>query len=36
MIAGKHWTVVITYRGETVRIISMRRSRKEEVEIYEG
>ena len=36
MIAGKHWTGVITYRGETVRIISMRRSRKEEVEIYEG
>ena len=36
MIAGKHWTGVITYRGETIRIISMRRSRKEEVEIYEG
>ena len=36
MISGKHWTGVITYRGEKLRIISIRRSRKEEVEIYEG
>lgn len=36
MIEGKHWSGVITYRGEKVRIISVRRSRKEEVEIYEG
>jgi len=36
IIEGKHWSGVITYRGEKVRIISMRRSRKEEVEIYEG
>jgi uncharacterized protein len=36
IISGKHWTGVITYRGEKIRIISMRRSRKEEVEIYEG
>ena len=36
MIKGKHWSGVITYRGEKVRIISVRRSRKEEVEIYEG
>jgi uncharacterized DUF497 family protein len=36
MISGKHWTGVITYRGEKIRIISIRRSRKEEVEIYEG
>ena len=35
-IEGKHWSGVITYRGEKVRIISVRRSRKEEVEIYEG
>jgi len=35
-IDGKHWSGVITYRGESVRIISVRRSRKEEVEIYEG
>jgi len=36
MIEGKHWSGVITYRGDKVRIISVRRSRKEEVEIYEG
>ncbi len=30
-ISGKHWTGVITYRGEKIRIISVRRSRKEEV-----
>ncbi len=36
MISGKHWTGVITYRRDRIRIISMRRSRKEEVEIYEG
>jgi len=36
LIAGKHWSCVITYRGERIRIISVRRSRKEEVEIYEG
>lgn len=35
-IDGKHWSGVITYRGESVRIISVRRSRKEEVAIYEG
>ncbi len=35
-ISGKHWSGVITYRGERVRIISVRRSRKEEVDIYES
>lgn len=35
-IEGKHWSGVITYRGDNVRIISVRRSRKEEVEIYES
>jgi uncharacterized DUF497 family protein len=35
-IEGKHWSGVITYRGNKVRIISARRSRKEEVEIYES
>ena len=34
-IAGKHWSAVVTYRGEKVRIISVRRSGKEEVELYE-
>ncbi|HEX6710957.1 MAG TPA: BrnT family toxin [Rubrobacter sp.] len=36
VISGKHWSAVITYRGERVRIISVRRSRTEEVEIYES
>ncbi len=30
------WSAVITYRQERVRIISVRRSRREEVELYEG
>lgn len=33
---GKHWSGVITYRADTTRIISVRRSRKEEVEVYES
>lgn len=36
MISDKHWSAVITYRGDRVRIISVRRSRKEEVAIYES
>ena len=35
-IKDKHWSGIITYRDEKIRIISVRRSRKEEVEIYEG
>lgn len=35
-ISGKHWSAVITYRGENVRIISVRRSRDEEIELYES
>ena len=36
MISGKHWSAVITYRGDRVRLISIRRARVEEVAIYEG
>ncbi len=32
----KHWSAVITYRQSNVRIISVRRSRKEEVDLYES
>jgi hypothetical protein len=32
----KHWSVVVTRRGENIRLISVRRSRDEEVAIYEG
>ena len=35
-IEDKHWSFVITHRGDVVRIISVRRSRKEEISIYEG
>jgi uncharacterized DUF497 family protein len=35
-IDAKHWSVVVTYRQGRARIISARRSRKEEVALYEG
>jgi uncharacterized protein len=35
-ISGKHWSAVITARGGKIRLISMRRSRKEEIAIYES
>lgn len=36
IISGLHWSGVITYRGNRIRIISVRRSRKEEVALYES
>ena len=36
MIEGKHWSAVITYRGHSVRIISVRRAHRSEVELYES
>jgi len=35
-IGVKYWSAVVTYRQKRIRVISVRRSRKEEVEIYEG
>jgi uncharacterized DUF497 family protein len=35
-IGRKHWTGIITYRSDYIRIISVRRARDEEIEIYEG
>ena len=35
-IANKHYSAVITYRGSAIRIISVRRSRKEEISGYEN
>lgn len=35
-IAGKLWSGVITYRSDKIRIISARRSRSEEVALYES
>lgn len=36
VLEGKHWSAVITHRSGKIRIISARRSRIEEVDIYEG
>ena len=36
LIQGKHWSVIVTYRDNNIRIISVRRSRIEEIEIYEN
>jgi hypothetical protein len=36
LIDGKHWSAVVTYRGDKIRLISVRRARTEEVAIYEG
>jgi uncharacterized DUF497 family protein len=35
-IGERHWSAVITRRGEDIRLISVRRSRNEEVAIYES
>ncbi len=35
-IAGKHWSAVVTFRQGRIRIISVRRSRKEEQVLYES
>ena len=34
-IAGTHWSAIFTLRGETTRIVSVRRSRTKEVDQYE-
>ena len=36
LIGAKHWSAVITHREEKIRIISARRSREEEVVLYES
>ena len=36
LIENKHWSAVITYRGNTIRIISVRRSRDLEAKLYES
>ena len=35
-IENRHWSAVITYRGDAIRIISVRRSREKEVTYYES
>ena len=36
LIGEKDWTAICTQRGEAVRIISVRRARKEEIGHYES
>jgi hypothetical protein len=33
---GQYWSAVFTYREDEIRLISVRRSRKAEVELYES
>jgi len=35
-MSGTHWSAIITYRQERTRIISVRRSRIKERELYES
>jgi len=35
-IDDKHWSAIVTRRGENIRLISVRRSRDEEVALYES
>ena len=33
-VEGRFWTAIFTVRGDVIRLISVRRSRKEEIEEY--
>lgn len=35
-IDERHWAGIITYRNDNIRIISVRRARNEEIELYES
>jgi len=35
-IRGRYWSAVITYHGTSIRLISVRRSRPEEIKWYES
>ena len=36
LIQDKHWSAVVTYRADNIRLISVRRARTEEVALYES
>ena len=36
LIQDKHWSSVVTYRADNIRLISVRRARTEEVALYES
>ena len=35
-INGRHWSAICVRRGDAIRLISVRRARKQEIELYEG
>ena len=35
-IAKKYWSAIVTYRNRNIRLISVRRSRDDEIEFYES
>ena len=35
-LQGRHWSAIFTYRGKKICLISVRRSRKNEVAVYES
>jgi uncharacterized DUF497 family protein len=36
IIESQHWSAIFTTREERIRLISVRRSRREEIELYES
>lgn len=36
LISAKYWSAVITYRKSAIRLISVRRSREKEIQLYES
>jgi uncharacterized DUF497 family protein len=36
IIEKQHWSAIVTYRNANIRLVSVRRSRKEEVALYES
>ena len=35
-IGNRYWSCIVTHRGGRIRVISVRPSRREEVQLYEG
>lgn len=36
LLNGRHWSAIATFRGDAIRLISVRRARPLEVEAYES
>ena len=36
LIGSSYWSAVVTYRNDSIRIISVRRARNKEVKLYES